>query len=150
MTRRRSTATIKAAAGKASAEIYRRGGDWKRIMRSQLSKSVLYRFAGTPRRRCRFVQRAFSGRPGLPAPVDPEPLIRILADHALEDRLQTGGVCLEIARDPDLGIKAQHELPLLLGPERETRNHGGAGMRGEFGESGSGARRNAEEIHEHP
>ena len=58
----RSSETAKAAAGKMSAEIYRRDGDWKRIMRSRPSQSVLYRFAHAARRWCRFVQRSFPWR----------------------------------------------------------------------------------------
>src|SRR5690242_11287061 len=103
--------------------------------RSRPSQSVLYGFDHTAQRRYPFVQRAFPWRPRLPAPVDPEPLIRILADHALEDRVQAGGVFMDIATNPHLGIEAQHEFTLLLGPEREARNHGGAGMGGQLGKS---------------
>src|SRR5258708_36138423 len=104
-------------------------------LRSRSSKSVLYWFADPARRRYPFVQRSFTRRPRLPAPVDPEPLIRILADHALEDRMQAGGVGAKIARDRDLGIKAQHQFPLLLRPEPRTWDHGCGGMSGDVSQS---------------
>src|SRR5262249_11737729 len=89
-----------------------------------------------------------SRRPGLPAPVDPQPLIRVFTDDPLQMSMQDLSVKLNVAGDQQRGIEAQYVLALLLGPERESGNNRGARARCDPGEPCDGAGRDSKEIDE--
>src|SRR5262249_26566465 len=90
-----------------------------------------------------------AGRSGLPAPVDPQPLVRIFADHRFELPVERLGVGNRVAGDRDGWIEFQHEALLARLPNRKTRDHGRAGMRRKTRERAAGTSRNSEEVDEH-
>lgn len=80
--------------------------------------------------------------------MNPEPLIRIFADHAFEHGMDPLGVLLDVSGHRDLGIKAEDIALLRFGPESESRHHWRIAVVCELYESCAGARFHAEEIYE--
>src|ERR1041385_8352555 len=97
---------------------------------------------------CTSVYRRLAFRTRLPAAVNPEPLVGILANHFFQFRLQGLSIAGEIAGNGERRGETKDVAALPIAPEGEAGNHGGAGMRGEFGEAGAGAGFLAEEVDE--
>src|ERR1035438_3608855 len=96
-----------------------------------------------------FVDRRLSRRAGLPAAVDPQPLIGIGADRGFESGVQSRRVARGIARNFHRRIEPQHVAALVFHPQRVGRNYRRAAVRGDFGKAHAGAGGHAEEIDEH-
>ena len=101
------------------------------------------------------VQRRFPWWAGLPAAMDPEPLVGILADEVFDDFGEFCGVGYDVgfvvagANQLYGGIEAQDVFLQLRIPYREAGDDGGVGAQGYAGETAGGAGGDAEEIHEH-
>src|SRR4051812_15820780 len=80
--------------------------------------------------------------------MNPEPLVGVFANHVLQDAMQRLRIGHRVSAHRDRWIEAQYVALLRLAPQREAGDHGGARMRREAREPGTGARLLAEEIDE--
>src|SRR5579872_5468969 len=67
-------------------------------------------------RRAGFIERRSPGRARFPAPVDPQPLVRVFADDGFEARMQRFGVEGGVTGHRDGWVEAQDIAAFLGGP----------------------------------
>src|SRR5579872_164671 len=94
-----------------------------------------------------FVQGRCARRPGFPAPVDPQTLVRVLADDRFEPRVQRFGIRGGVAGHWHRRIEPQNVPAFLGGPYCESGNDGCAAVGRQLRETSAGRRRDPEEIH---
>src|SRR5581483_6183948 len=95
-----------------------------------------------------FVNRPFSFGLRFPPPMDPQPLVGMLADYAFQQRVDTLRVFVRVACDLNLGIKPKHISTLGFRPESEPGNYGRARAGCDLGECSSRARFHSKEVDE--
>src|SRR5579863_2835907 len=79
--------------------------------------------------------------------MDPEPLVGILADDALEYRMKSRRIRLQVAGNSDGRKEAEDVFLFRLRPKCKTRDDGRAGVGSQLHKARSGAGWDAEEIH---
>ena len=75
------------------------------------------------------IESGRSGRTGLPAAVNPQPLVRILPHGALDRRLDALGVFGQIARQIERRVELQAVAPFGFDPEGEAGDYRGDNFR---------------------
>src|SRR3954469_17124688 len=90
--------------------------------------------------------RPFAWGPGFPAPMNPQPLVRIAANGRLQPCMDGLSIPLNISRHLDLGLEVQHVALLCPGPYGVARHDRRAAMVRQFYERAPSAGRHSEEI----
>ena len=104
-------------------------------------------------RREELVDGGMAGGAGLPAFVDPEPLVGMAASEVFNDASEALGVGADVgvevagAEEFEGRLEAEAVFPEVAIPVAVAGDDGGVGLQGEAGKAGGGAGGNAEEIH---